>query len=514
MAEVQIAIVDQQEAQIVVAVPGLQGASGAGVASGGTTGQSLIKASNGDYDTVWATVSGITNLSYSGDTRTINSSTGSGTTLPLFASGLAGLVPSASGGTTSFLREDGTWQEVVGATNLSYSGDTRTINSSTGSGATLPIFASGIAGLVPSASGGTTLFLREDGEWSTAGSPVAGASGSIQYNNGASPSGLAASSDLTWDDTGKVLEIGGDINLDDGGTYETTLQVVTPTAARTISFPDATGTVALVAGSTTEAAYSSLQGGFTGAVPFVWDNALSVDNGIGFDPSTGILSVRGGFTTNGAVSALGTTSIPTLTGNTTFTGRVICSVNSAGNAASGLFSGNWFTTGTSTTSKATLLVEQTGATSTGWNPTGTGLGVNSASTFAGRLLDLQQNGTSRFNVDAAGVLSFTQPAPAEIDATATLTAANIRGGIITSDTTAAAVDLTLPTGTDMDTAFSGAYVNQAVMWSVINTGTNAAELLAGTDHTIVGGAVVAAGTSGRFATRRTAANTWVVYRLS
>jgi hypothetical protein len=244
-------------------------------------------------------------------------------------------------------------------------------------------------------------------------------------------------------------------------------------------------------------------------VPFVWDNALSVDNGIGFDPSTGILSVRGGFTTSGAVS-----SIATLTGNTTFTGQIINSVANAASAPAGSFTGTWFTTGTSTTTKPSLLVEQSGATSTGWNPTGTGLGVNSASTFAGRLLDLQQNGTSRFNVDAAGVLSFTQPAPAEIDATATLTAANIRGGIITSDTTAAAVDLTLPTGTDMDTAFSGAYVNQAVMWSVINTGTNAAELLAGTDHTIVGGAVVAAGTSGRFATRRTAANTWVVYRLS
>jgi hypothetical protein len=76
------------------------------------------------------------------------------------------------------------------------------------------------------------------------------------------------------------------------------------------------------------------------------------------------------------------------------------------------------------------------------------------------------------------------------------------------------VDLTLPTGTDMDTAFVGNYVNQTVHWSVINTGTNAATLLAGADHTIVGAAVVATGTSGRFATRRTAANTWVSYRIS
>jgi hypothetical protein len=45
------------------------------------------------------------------------------------------------------------------------------------------------------------------------------------------------------------IEVNGDITLDDGGTYTTTLQTITPTAARTISFPDATGTVALVGGS-------------------------------------------------------------------------------------------------------------------------------------------------------------------------------------------------------------------------------------------------------------------------
>jgi len=75
----------------------------------------------------------------------------------------------------------------------------------------------------------------------------------VQYNDGGS---LAGSADLTWDDTGKELGVGGDINLDDGGTYETTVQVVTPTANRTISFPDATGTVALVAGSSSQVTYN------------------------------------------------------------------------------------------------------------------------------------------------------------------------------------------------------------------------------------------------------------------
>jgi hypothetical protein len=82
---------------------------------------------------------------------------------------------------------------------------------------------------------------------------AAGADTQVQYNNGGS---LAGSADLIWDDTAKELGVGGDINLDDGGTYETTVQVVTPTANRTISFPDATGTVALVAGSSSQVTYN------------------------------------------------------------------------------------------------------------------------------------------------------------------------------------------------------------------------------------------------------------------
>jgi len=78
------------------------------------------------------------------------------------------------------------------------------------------------------------------------GGTPGGSDTQVQYNNAGS---FGGSADLTWNDTAKELGIGGDINLDDGGTYTTTVQTVTPTANRTISFPDATGTVALVAGS-------------------------------------------------------------------------------------------------------------------------------------------------------------------------------------------------------------------------------------------------------------------------
>ena len=86
------------------------------------------------------------------------------------------------------------------------------------------------------------------------GGTPGGSDTQVQFNDGGA---FAASADLTWDDTGKVLGVGGDIDLDDGGTYTTTLQTITPTAARTISFPDATGTVALVGGSSGQVLYNN-----------------------------------------------------------------------------------------------------------------------------------------------------------------------------------------------------------------------------------------------------------------
>jgi hypothetical protein len=190
---------------------------------------------------------------------------------------------------------------------------------------------------------------------------AAGLDGQVQFNS----SGLLdGSADFTWDDTGKVLDVGGDINLDDGGSFQTTLQLVTPTAARTITFPDATGTVGLVAGSTGQ---------------LVFNNA-------------GAYSGLSGVTTDGT--------------DITLTGRFISSLNGAASAPPGTFTGTWFTGGTATTTKPQVLIEPTGTTSTAWSTSGTGLGVNAASGFGGRLLDLQLNGTSNFNVDSTGRTSF------------------------------------------------------------------------------------------------------------
>lgn len=104
------------------------------------------------------------------------------------------------------------------------------------------------------------------------------------------------------------------------------------------------------------------------------------------------------------------------------------------------------------------------------------------------------------------------PTPATLNATGTLTAAMILNGIVTS-TTGAAVAATLDTGAIMDTSSSWA-INEAVDWSVINTGGNTLTVTASTGHTIVGVAAVVTVTSARFRTRKTAASTFVTYRLS
>jgi len=127
--------------------------------------------------------------------------------------------------------------------------------------------------------------------------------------------------------------------------------------------------------------------------------------------------------------------------------------------------------------------------------------------------DSASSPTERFRITNDGVIAHNQPAPAAVNATATLTVANLKTGIITS-TSALATDMTLPTGTDTEAGFSGVYTNMTFEWSVINTGPSLVRVLAGTAHTIVGSGSVATGTSGRFTSRRTAANTFVTYRLS
>lgn len=125
-----------------------------------------------------------------------------------------------------------------------------------------------------------------------------------------------------------------------------------------------------------------------------------------------------------------------------------------------------------------------------------------------------------------GVLVKTQPAPATATTAATLTAAQLLTGILNATPTAtgATVAYTLPTGALMDAAVNFA-VNDSFDWTCINNALAAADTItitASTGHTIVGGPIVQSlhvttggitGYSAVFRTRKTAADTFVTYRV-
>jgi hypothetical protein len=107
-------------------------------------------------------------------------------------------------------------------------------------------------------------------------------------------------------------------------------------------------------------------------------------------------------------------------------------------------------------------------------------------------------------------------APNNSNISATATASSLLNGLRTGTPTGN-ITLTLPTGTDMDAAFQDLQTNQSFEWSVINLAA-ATHLItvtaAATGHTVVGNMAVAAASSGRFLTRKTAANTFISYRIA
>lgn len=111
------------------------------------------------------------------------------------------------------------------------------------------------------------------------------------------------------------------------------------------------------------------------------------------------------------------------------------------------------------------------------------------------------------------LLSPVQVTPGALNTTGNLTAELCLTGIVTSTTASGSVSATLDTGAQID-AKSTWQINDSFDWAVINTGgTFAFTLNANTNHTIIGSVQINAGTSGQFRTRKTAAQTFVTYRL-
>lgn len=137
------------------------------------------------------------------------------------------------------------------------------------------------------------------------------------------------------------------------------------------------------------------------------------------------------------------------------------------------------------------------------------------------------NGTGlKGMVRLRGVQTVAQGAPTAKTTAATLTIAELLTGILTGTHAAGATQAyTLPTGTLTDAGVQMA-AGDAFDWVLINLSAAAVDtitLTAGADHTIVGNPIVQSahsstggiyGNSAQFRTRKTAANTFVTYRIA
>ena len=116
-----------------------------------------------------------------------------------------------------------------------------------------------------------------------------------------------------------------------------------------------------------------------------------------------------------------------------------------------------------------------------------------------------------------------QPTPGAMTVTATITPALMLTGLIVGTHAAGATqNYTLPAGATLDAALE-MDVDESIDWALINASAAAADtitiLQAGADHTIIGAPIVvsangAPANTAMYRTRKTAADTFVTYRLA
>jgi hypothetical protein len=121
------------------------------------------------------------------------------------------------------------------------------------------------------------------------------------------------------------------------------------------------------------------------------------------------------------------------------------------------------------------------------------------------------------------IVMGVQAAPQTATTTATLTAAQVTGGILVGTAGTGAVSYTMPTAAAIDAVFTNAKVNSTFDLTVINLGTSSGviTMVVGTGITAVGNLLIAitgsaAGVSGagQFTFRKTGDAAYTVYRVA
>ena len=252
---------------------------------------------------------------------------------------------------------------------------------------------------------------------------------------------------------------------------------------------------------------SSASSASNGGVPYTITNVRHYDASQGtFNADSTIANQQGfhsnssliGATNNSGFLAANTAAITA--GRTAFGFRSEVNIATGGGLAYGFFAAG--------TAPNILpnVIGGTGAASVLTLQSTTGVGTTDA------ILLGTGSQVERVRVDNSGVISLWQPAQTSLAAATTLDAAQVRTRII--QYTGGAATVNLPTGTTLDTVIaSGMTVNSAFELTFINTSANLLTIGAN-GNTTVGTLTVATLTSGTFRFRKTAANTFTVYRVA
>lgn len=359
---------------------------------------------------------------------------------------------------------------------------------------------------------------------------VGGASGATNGAGGAAQ--LTGGAGIGTGDGGAAVVTGGAAGATGtGGAVNLTGGTATAGVGGAVVVAGAAGVGSNKAGGLASVTGGASTGNATGGVASLVGGAGSAATGVG-----GAALVTGG--AGNTTGAGGAVTVTAGAGGNNAVGGVASLVAGAAGGGNNAGGAAVITGGAGAGTGAGGAVTITGGASTAGGATGKGGAVNLTGGAAATTND--DGGSIALTVGAkngtglpgiirqAGIVMKTQATPQTFTSTATLTAAQIVGGILeaTHAASGANVDIVLPTGSVLSAGLPASLADDdAFDLVIINIGTNAAAdtytLIAGSQFTIVGNPIIqsnhssiASTNTGTFRIRRTAADTFVAYRIA